>query len=156
MSGPEPEPCFIDTNIWLYALIENDAPGRSARAKLLIETRSAVIVSTQVINEVCVNLIESVLTMQPGAEGSSPSLLLSLLVDQCLLLHPDQLAQLQHRQPAFTVGSLINRIKVESVLTVIREVLTAPDPKPHLQQLSDTSDNLKNARGAYDNHHTSS
>jgi hypothetical protein len=81
----------------------------------------------------------SALTMQPGAEGSSRSLILSLLVDQCLLLHPDQLAQLQHRQPAFTVGSLINRIKVESVLTVIREVLTAPDPKPHLQQLSDTS-----------------
>lgn len=80
----------------------------------------------------------SALTMQPGAEGSSRSLILSLLVDQCLLLHPDQLAQLKHRQPAFTVGSLINRIKVESVLTVIREVLTAPDPEHHLQQLSDT------------------
>ena len=80
----------------------------------------------------------SALTMQPGAEGSSRSLILSLLVDQCLLLHPDQLAQLKHRQPAFTVGSLINRIKVESVLTVIHEVLTAPDPEHHLQQLSDT------------------
>ena len=79
----------------------------------------------------------SALTMQPGAEGSSRSLILSLLVDQCLLLHPDQLAQLKHRQPAFTVGSLINRIKVESVLTVIQEVLTAPDPEHHLQQLSD-------------------
>ncbi|HZC01725.1 MAG TPA: transposase, partial [Gammaproteobacteria bacterium] len=59
----------------------------------------------------------SALTMQPDAEGSSRSLILSLLVDQCLLLHPDQLAQLKHRQPAFTVGSLINRIKLESVLT---------------------------------------
>jgi hypothetical protein len=45
----------------------------------------------------------------------------------------------EHRQPAFTVGSLINRIKVESVLTVIREVLTAAGPEHHLQQLSDTS-----------------
>jgi hypothetical protein len=80
----------------------------------------------------------SALTMQPGTEGSSRSLILSLLVDHCLLLHPDQLAQLKHRQPAFTVGSLINRIKVESVLTVIREVLTAADPEYHLQQLSDT------------------
>ena len=80
----------------------------------------------------------SALTMQPGAEGSSRSLILSLLVDHCLLLHPDQLAQLKHRQPAFTVGSLINRIKVESVLTVIREALTAADPEHHLQQLSDT------------------
>ena len=58
MSGPEPESCFIDTNIWLYALIEDDDPGKSARAKLLIETQSAVIVSTQVINEVCINLIK--------------------------------------------------------------------------------------------------
>jgi hypothetical protein len=45
---------------------------------------------------------------------------------------------MKHRQPAFTVGSLIKRIKVESVLTVIREVLTAADPEYHLQQLSDT------------------
>ena len=79
----------------------------------------------------------SALTMQPGTEGSSQSLILSLLVDHCLLLHPDQLAPLKHRQPAFTVGSLINRIKVESVLTVIREVLAAADPEHHLQQLSD-------------------
>lgn len=60
MSAPdtEPENCFIDTNIWLYAFIEGDDPGKSARAKSLIETRSMVIVSTQVINEVCVNLIK--------------------------------------------------------------------------------------------------
>jgi len=31
----------------------------------------------------------SALTLQPGAEGSGRSLILSLLVDQCLLLHPD-------------------------------------------------------------------
>ena len=77
------------------------------------------------------------LTKQPGEEGSSRSLILSLLVDHCLLLHPDQLAQLNHRQPAFTVGSLINRIKVDSLLTVIRDVLAAEDPAQQLQQLSD-------------------
>jgi DDE superfamily endonuclease len=78
------------------------------------------------------------LTKQPGAEGSSQSLILSLLVDHCLLLHPDQLAQLNQRQPAFTVGSLINRIKVDSVLTVIRDLLAAEDPERQLQQLADT------------------
>nr|VFJ70387.1 MAG: hypothetical protein BECKFM1743C_GA0114222_105581 [Candidatus Kentron sp. FM]VFJ72048.1 MAG: hypothetical protein BECKFM1743A_GA0114220_106191 [Candidatus Kentron sp. FM]VFK18390.1 MAG: hypothetical protein BECKFM1743B_GA0114221_105431 [Candidatus Kentron sp. FM] len=50
-------------------------------------------------------------------------LILSLLVDLCLLVHPDQLAQLNHRQLAFTVGSLIDRIKVDNLLTVIRDVL---------------------------------
>lgn len=35
------------------------------------------------------------LTKQPGEEGSSRSLILSLLVDHCLLLHPAQLAKAQ-------------------------------------------------------------
>jgi hypothetical protein len=78
------------------------------------------------------------LTKQPGAEGSSRGLILSLLVDHCLLLHPAQLAQLNHRQPAFTVGSLINRIKVDSLLEVVRTTLAAADPAHQLQQLSDT------------------
>jgi predicted nucleic acid-binding protein len=55
-----PESCFIDTNVWLYAFIEGDDPHKSARAKLLIEASRDVIVSIQVINEVCVNLIKKV------------------------------------------------------------------------------------------------
>jgi hypothetical protein len=78
------------------------------------------------------------LTKQPGEEGSSRGLILSLLVDHCLLLHPAQLAQLNHRQPAFTVGSLINRIKVDSLLEVFRGILATADPAGQLQQLSDT------------------
>jgi hypothetical protein len=78
------------------------------------------------------------LTKQPGEEGSSRGLILSLLVDHCLLLHPAQLAQLNHRQPAFTVGSLINHIKVDSLLEVFRRILAAADPEQQLQQLSDT------------------
>jgi predicted nucleic acid-binding protein len=60
MSGAEttPESCFIDTNLWLYAFIEGDDPQKTARAKSLIETHSAIYVSTQVINEVCVNVIK--------------------------------------------------------------------------------------------------
>jgi len=54
----EPESCFVDTNIWLYALIEGADHRKSARAKLLIEATKAMIVSIQVMNEVCVNLIK--------------------------------------------------------------------------------------------------
>lgn len=78
------------------------------------------------------------LTKQPGEEGSSRSLILSLLVDHCLLLHPAQLAQLNHRQPAYTVGSLVHRIQVDSLLMVIRELLDAEDPEQHFQRLADT------------------
>jgi len=48
--------CFIDTNIWLYAFIEVQGNQKSTIAKDLIRENEPV-VSTQVINEVCVNLI---------------------------------------------------------------------------------------------------
>jgi predicted nucleic acid-binding protein len=60
MSTPETaaESCFIDTNIWLYAFTVGNDPEKTVRAKALIEAQSAVFVSTQVINEACVNLIK--------------------------------------------------------------------------------------------------
>lgn len=60
MSVPEAEAesCFIDTNIWRYAFTVGNDPEKTVRAKTLIEVQSAVFVSTQVINEVCVNLIK--------------------------------------------------------------------------------------------------
>ena len=76
------------------------------------------------------------LTKQPGEEGSSRSLILSLVVDHCLLLHPDQLAQVENKQPAYTVGSLRNRVQVESLLTFIRELITAENPAQELQHLA--------------------
>ena len=58
VSETKAESCFIDTNIWLYAFTVGNDPKKTARAKTLIETQSAVFVSTQVINEACVNLIK--------------------------------------------------------------------------------------------------
>lgn len=77
------------------------------------------------------------LTKQPGEEGSSQSLILSLLVDHCLMLQQDQLAQLKRKQPAFTVGSLVNRIKVDSLLTVIQDLVADKNPNEHLAVLTD-------------------
>jgi hypothetical protein len=82
------------------------------------------------------------LTKQPGEEGSSRSLILSLLVDHCLLLHPDQLAQIENKQPAYTVGSLSNRVKVDSLLTIIRELVTADNPVEQLQRLAQQLEEL--------------
>ena len=73
------------------------------------------------------------LTKHPGEEGSSRSLILSLLVDHCLLLHPDQLAQVENKQPAYTVGSLRNRVQVESLLALLQELVTAENPAHQLQ-----------------------
>ena len=76
------------------------------------------------------------LTKLQGVEGSSHGLFLSLLVDHCLLLHPDQLARLKQNKPAFTVGSLINAVKIESLLTTIRTVLAANDPEQKLAEMA--------------------
>ncbi len=57
-SKTEAESCFIDTNIWLYAFTVGNDSEKTVRAKTLIETQSVIFVSTQVINEVCVNLLK--------------------------------------------------------------------------------------------------
>lgn len=49
---------FIDTNVWLYAFIVGQDPQKTVRARYLIQTASTIIVSTQVINEVCVQLMK--------------------------------------------------------------------------------------------------
>ena len=76
------------------------------------------------------------LTKQPGEEGSSRSLILSLLVDHCLLLHPQQLAQVENKQPAYTVGSLVNLVKMDSLLTIIQALIATDQPAQQLQRLA--------------------
>lgn len=76
------------------------------------------------------------LAKQPGEDGSYRSLTLSLLVDHCLFFHPDQLALKGNNLPAKTVGSLCEAIKVESILTLIQEILSKDDPKSEFERLS--------------------
>ena len=49
--------CFIDTNIWFYSFVEQDDPAKSQKARELIRAVRPV-VSTQVISEVCANLLK--------------------------------------------------------------------------------------------------
>ncbi len=52
------ETCFVDTNIWLYAFIESQDRHKSVSAKSTILSNSGIVISSQVINEICVNLIK--------------------------------------------------------------------------------------------------
>ena len=56
-SGSQSQLCFIDTNIWLYAFIPSQDANKSTKAKTIIQQQE-IIISAQVINEVCVNLIK--------------------------------------------------------------------------------------------------
>ncbi|MDQ4078738.1 MAG: PIN domain-containing protein [Chloroflexota bacterium] len=67
MSASEPITCFIDTNVWLYAFIEGDDVVKHSTARELIH-RSEPVISTQVINEVCVNLLRKTDTTEEQIE----------------------------------------------------------------------------------------
>ena len=50
--------CFLDSNVWIYALTIQDDPTKTHQADQLINTYTSIAVSTQVINKVCVNLLK--------------------------------------------------------------------------------------------------
>ncbi|BBL76800.1 transposase [Methylomagnum ishizawai] len=74
---------------------------------------------------------------QPGEEGSSRSLALSLLLDHALLLHPEQRARLENHLPACTVGSLRQFCQGEALLEFVRSVLAAENIAERLEQLAE-------------------
>lgn len=68
------------------------------------------------------------LTKQTGEEGSSRSLILSLLVDHSLFFHPVQLARIENKLPAYTVGSLTAKVKVEGMLAAFEQIILSDSP----------------------------
>ena len=59
MTAPSSPRYFVDTNIWLYAFMVGQDAVKSAKAQTVIKQHANnIIVSTQVINEVCVNLLK--------------------------------------------------------------------------------------------------
>ena len=49
------EPPFVDSNIWLYAFIEGNDAVKTSLASQVVQQKCRL--STQVINEICVNLL---------------------------------------------------------------------------------------------------
>ena len=50
---------FIDTNIWLYSFIQSQNKDKTEIASAIIK-ECEIVISTQIINEMCVNLIKKV------------------------------------------------------------------------------------------------
>jgi len=76
------------------------------------------------------------LTKHTYEDGSSRSLILSLLADHCLFFHPEQLAFVENKLPACTVGSLIRRIKVECILYFVQKIISDENPPQKLNDLA--------------------
>ena len=75
------------------------------------------------------------LAKQTGEEGSRRGLSLSLLLDLCLVLHPEQLARVANKLPAYTVGSLQRSVQMEVLLASVQHIVQAPNPAEQLTQL---------------------
>lgn len=57
---------FIDSNVWLYAFIKGQDLQKEQRANQVISTTPNIQVSTQVISEVCANIIKHKLLDEDG------------------------------------------------------------------------------------------
>jgi hypothetical protein len=63
------------------------------------------------------------LAMQRGIDGSEHGVIISLLSDHALHFHQDQLALYQNKEPAATVGSLREKVMMESLLAFIKNIV---------------------------------
>jgi len=68
--------------------------------------------------------------------GSRRGLILSLLCDHSLLLHPDQQACIAQQQPLYTIGSLQRRLQMESFTTWLKDWVDDSAFKDKLEQLT--------------------
>ena len=75
---------------------------------------------------------------QYDEEGSSRGLILSLLLDHCLLLHPEQITRIENKLPACTVGSLQRLAQMDALLEFISSLLEQHDPAKQLSNLAQT------------------
>ena len=86
------------------------------------------------------------LTKHVGEDGSRQSLILSLLFDHCLLSHPAQAARIKDNLPLYTVGSLRDKLSVESLMQVFKHILEQEEPKKYLEKLAENIDKVYRLR----------
>jgi len=77
---------------------------------------------------------------QLDEEGSSRGLILSLLLDHCLLLHPEQTARIENKLPACTVGSLQRKSQMDVLLGFVKNLLDHPEPGDKIKELAELID----------------
>jgi hypothetical protein len=75
------------------------------------------------------------LAKQPDKDGSVRGVTLSLLLDHALLTHPEQLACLENRTPAYTVGSLRRASHAQAFMQFVQKIIMDSDPARMLESL---------------------
>jgi hypothetical protein len=74
---------------------------------------------------------------QPDEEGSFRGVILSLLLDHALFLHPEQRACLENGTPARTVGSLKRAAQGDALFALVGKIIRDSDPLRMFEQLAE-------------------
>ena len=88
------------------------------------------------------------LAMQPGEDGSNRGVTLSLLCDHVLHFHQDQIALFEERAPAATVGSLRQKVILESLITFIENIINSDNPKKMFDEYTEKLSELFELRAS--------
>jgi hypothetical protein len=78
------------------------------------------------------------LAKQQGEKGSMQGVILSLLCDHLLLVHPKQSALLKNKQPGMPVGCLIEHLNAEALVETIKDIVTDEKPLEKFKLFSET------------------
>lgn len=76
-------------------------------------------------------------TKQTAIEGSRRVLILSLLCDHCLILHPEQQTRATAKKPLYTFGSLQQHLKMTAFMAWLAEWLEGEGLVDQLQRLKE-------------------
>ncbi|MEO7048500.1 MAG: hypothetical protein ABI091_24590 [Ferruginibacter sp.] len=74
------------------------------------------------------------LSKQQGDESATRGVILSLLCDHLLLLHPLQSARIKNKQPGMPVGCLIEHINAAALLNGVSYIVNAEQPKNEFEK----------------------
>ena len=88
------------------------------------------------------------MAMQRGLDGSEQGLTISLLSDHALHFHKDQLILHKNKEPAATVGSLREKVMMESLTAFIEKIVTSSDPKALFEEFSTNIAEVFSLRGS--------
>ena len=74
------------------------------------------------------------LSKQQGDEGATRGVILSLLCDHLLLLHPLQSARLKNKQPGMPVGCLIEHINAAALIDGVSHIVNSEKPQNEFEK----------------------
>lgn len=80
--------------------------------------------------------------------GQITGVTLSLLCDHALLLHQDQKTLFENKGPAITVGSLREKVMMESLSVFIEGIVFKDDPKAMFEEYADRISELFELRSS--------